>query len=212
MILLLVLSCSPDEMVKPSAERREILDTGSTVTSPTLPEVSESEVGEGSIEPVERAPARRLKRMTVAQARDSMVQISGGVHWGSEGESYWDEYSETLGVADYQLRVENDRSPSVMFQKFLDDAATATCMGWIQAPETTFFAVEDRASMVREDIVANIVSLRWQIQGKVKDATVPIIEDYETLFVKAHQRTESTESAWQTVCVAMFTHPDFFMY
>ena len=169
-------------------------------------------MGEGGIEPVERVQARRLKRMTVAQARDSMVQISGGVHWGSAEESFWDEYAETLGVADYQLRVENDRSPSVMFQKFLDDAATATCTGWIESPETNFFSIEDKASVAREDILTNIVSLRWKIQGKVKDTTLPIIEDYEALFVKAHQRTESTESAWQTVCVAMFTHPDFFMY
>ena len=215
MMLLLMLSCTPDETVKSPAPSVEISDTGSTVTSPPLselPEVSESEVGEGSIEPVERVRSRRLKRMSIAQARDSMVQISGGVHWGTADESFWDEYAETLGVADYQLRVENDRSPSVMFQKFLDDAATATCMGWIEAPESTFFSIEDRASMVRGDILANIVALRWQIQGKAKDATLPIIEDYESLFVKAHQRTESTESAWQTVGVAMFTHPDFFMY
>jgi len=32
------------------------------------------------------------------------------------------------------------------------------------------------------------------------------------LFVKVHQRTDSTDTAWTTVCVAMFTHPDFFMY
>ena len=212
MIVLLMLACSPDEIAKPAASTVDPVDTGSVVTAPSVPEVSESEIGEGSVEPVETVSARRLKRMSVAQARDSMVQISGGVYWGAEDESYWDEYSETLGVADYQLRVENDRSPSVMFQKFLDDAATATCLGWIEAPDTTFFSIEDRESLAREDIVTNILGLRWQIQGKPKDTTSLIIDDYEALFVKSHQRTESTEAAWQTVCVAMFTHPDFFMY
>ena len=213
MIFFLMLSCSSDGTIKPAETVPSVAsDTGRAVTSPSLPEVGEAEVGEGEIEPVERVQARRLKRMTVGQARDSMVQISGGVYWGSADESFWDEYSETLGVADYQLRVENDRSASVMFQKFLDDAATATCTGWINAPESSFFSIEDKTSVARADVLANIVTLRWQIQGKPKDATLPIIEDYQTLFVKAHQRTDSTESAWQTVCVAMFTHPDFFMY
>ena len=210
MILLLILACNSDEAAKTSSVGGGV-DTAEVVTS-TLPEIGEAEVGGGEITPSIEVSARLLKRMTVPQVRDSMVRISGGVHWGAEDESNWDEYAETLGVADYQLRVENDRSPSVMFQKFLDDAATASCLGWIEAPDTTFFAAEDPSSVERADIVTNIVGLRWQIQGKARDASVPIIADYEQLFVKAHERTDSVEAAWQTVCVAMFTHPDFFMY
>ena len=210
MIVFLFLACHSDEPSKPTPVVGGA-DTAS-VTAPTLPEVGEMEVGEGEITPSGAINARILKRMTVPQVRDSMVRISGGVHWGDEDESNWDAYAETLGVADYQLRVENDRSPSVMFQKFLDDAATASCLGWIQAPDTTFFSAEDPTSVERADLVANIVGLRWQIQGKAKDSTALIVADYEALFVKTHQRTESLDAAWQTVCVAMFTHPDFFMY
>jgi hypothetical protein len=150
--------------------------------------------------------------MTVAQARDSMEQIAGGVPWGDEDDSDWDAYAETLGVADYQTRVESDLSPSVMFQKFLDDAAGATCAGWIAAEGSHFHTIDDPSSTDRADIRANITGLRWKIQGKSRDAADPIIDDYETLFVKVHQRTDSTDTAWTTVCVAMFTHPDFFMY
>jgi len=100
----------------------------------------------------------------------------------------------------------------VMFQKFLDDAATSTCLGWLQAADSTFHSIDDPTSMERDDLRSNIVGLRWQIQGKAKDASVPIINDYEDLFILSYERTESIESAWQTVCVAMFTHPDFFMY
>jgi hypothetical protein len=155
---------------------------------------------------------RQLKRMTVSQARDSMVQISGGIHWGDADNSDWDAYADTLGVADFQLRVEHDRSPSVMFQKFLDDAASATCSGWIDATDSHFFTIEDAESTDRADIRTNILGLRWKIQGKSRTEDDSIIDDYEQLFSTVHQRTESTESAWQTVCVAMFTHPDFFMY
>ena len=99
-----------------------------------------------------------------------------------------------------------------MFQKFLDDAATYTCLAWVTAADTTFFTADDPASTSRDDVRSNIVGLRWQVQGKAKDDTAPIIDDYEQLFFTAHERSESHEVAWQTVCVAMFTHPDFFMY
>ena len=75
-----------------------------------------------------------------------------------------------------------------------------------------FHTMEDSTSTERSDVRTNITGLRWKIQGKSRDSVDPIIDDYETLFVKVHQRTDSTDTAWTTVCVAMFTHPDFFMY
>ena len=48
----------------------------------------------------------------------------------------WNEYSATLGVPDFQARVREDRSISVMFQKFLEDASVHTCTEWI-AQETS---------------------------------------------------------------------------
>ncbi len=211
MIFLLMLACHSDEAIKKPASAA--VETGTPPTPEvTVPEVGEAEVGEGEVVPATVVHARQLKRMTVPQVRDAMEQISGGVRWGEEDESDWDVYAGTLGVADYQLRVENDRSPSVMFQKFLDDAASSTCLGWLQAPESTFHSVDDPTSTDRDAVRSNIVGLRWQIQGKAKDASLPIIDDYEQLFFLSYERTESLESAWQTVCVAMFTHPDFFMY
>lgn len=206
MIFLVWLACSTADPVGKGSEPVP------TPTPEDLPEVTESELGEVVIDRTEDPPRRQLKRMTVAQARDSMVQISGEIPWGDSDESNWDVYADTLGVADYQLRVESDRSASVMFQKFLDDAATATCTGWVAASESTFFSIEDPTSMERADVRANIVGLRWQIQGKAKDAAAPIIDDYEQLFFTAHERAGERETAWLTVCVAMFTHPDFFMY
>ena len=206
MIFLLWLACSTTDPVGKRSEPTP------EPPSEVLPEVSESELGEVIIEPSEALPRRQLKRMTVAQARDSMMQISGHIPWGDEDESNWDVYADTLGVADYQLRVESDRSASVMFQKFLDDAATATCAGWVTATSSSFFSIDDPTSIQRADVRANIVGLRWQVQGKAKDDSALIIDDYEQLFFTAHERAASVEIAWTTVCVAMFTHPDFFMY
>jgi len=177
-----------------------------------LPEVSVIDWGSVEEPPDPPTHTRQLKRMTVAQVRDSMERITDGISWIDDRDSNWDVYAETLGVADYQLRVESDLSPSVMFQKFLDDAAGATCAEWIEMDGSQFHSIDDPSSTERADLRTNIAGLRWKIQGKSRDSVDPIIDDYETLFVKVHQRTESTDTAWSTVCVAMFTHPDFFMY
>lgn len=204
MILILALACGGTDPVKKPP--------GHTEQPAELPVVGE--VGWGTVEepPEPATHTRQLKRMTVAQVRDSMELITGGIAWVDDRDSNWDVYAETLGVADYQLRVESDLSPSVMFQKFLDDAAGATCAGWLEMEGSQFHTMEDPTSTERSDVRTNITGLRWKIQGKSRDSVDPIIDDYETLFVKVHQRTDSTDTAWTTVCVAMFTHPDFFMY
>ena len=209
MILWLILACGGD--AKSPASTAPGRDSA-TPDPVDLPTATESEWG-GITEP-DPPPrnTRQLKRMTVAQVRDSMLRISGGVPWGDVDDSDWDTYSDTLGVADFQLRVEHDRSPSVMFQKFLDDAASATCSGWLDAAASHFHTIEDPESTAREDVRTNILGLRWKIQGKSKATEDVVVDDYEQLFFTVHMRTGSTESAWQTVCVAMFTHPDFFMY
>ncbi len=215
MMLLLWLACGGTEPVRKTTDVAAPVveeEPGSDTPSDALPEISESELGDAVIEPSDTTVGRQLKRMTIPQARDSMKQISGNIVWGDDDESNWDAYADTLGVADYQLRVESDRSPSVMFQKFLDDASSHTCGAWVQAPDTTFFQIDDPTSVDRSDVRANIVGLRWQIQGKAKDASAAIIDDYEQLFYLASERADSHLTAWQTVCVAMFTHPDFFMY
>ena len=208
MIALFILACSSQkDSVLPESELPP------ETASEALPSVEETVVGEGEGNTSDEVkPTRQLKRMTISQIRDSMERISGGISWGSETESKWDEYASTLGVADYQLRVETDRSPSTMFQKFLDDAAVETCWGWMQAESSSFFTIADAQSTERAEVQQNIVDLRWQIQGKVQEPNVRIVDDYESLFFKVHQRTDSTDLSWQAVCVALFTHPDFFMY
>jgi hypothetical protein len=196
-MILLYLSCTTPVDPKPDIE-------------PTI-EIEETVVEEGVSDSQQNNPSRQLKRMSISQVRDSMIQISGK-QWADNSESNWDVYSDTLGVADYQSRVETDRSPSVMFQKFLDDAATSTCLQWLQTVDSSFYIIDSNSSVERDDVRNNVVHLRWLIQGKVKDQSIQIVDDYESLFYTVYQRTSSTELSWQSVCVALFTHPDFFMY
>ena len=205
MMLWLALACGgTDPAPKPAED--------SPVEPIDLPEVGETEWGDVTEPDAPVTHTRQLKRMSVAQVRDSMERITGGIPWGEDDASDWDAYAETLGVADYQLRVASDLSPSVMFQKFLDDAAGATCSGWIAAEGSAFHSIDDPTSTARADVRTNVMGLRWKVQGRDRVGTDPVVDDYEDLFTKVHQRTGSTETAWVTVCVAMFTHPDFYMY
>lgn len=179
---------------------------------PGIPSVTDPEVG--TVPGLGSTPqnARKKRRMTVAQVRDSMVQITGGVTWGDDDQSTWDTYGATLGVADYQTRTSNDRTPSVLFMKFLDDAAVQTCLGWIADTDGSFFEMEDPGSVDRDAVRENIVGLRWQIQGRPRGADDPLVDDYLDLFATVYRRTGAPPDAWHAVCVGMFTHPDFFMY
>ena len=205
MIWSMLLACQTEVSSKPNT------DEPSEPTAEALPEVELDGVDSAEPDPPEIPTGRQLKRMTIPQVRDSMVQITGHA-WDGGRESKWDEYAETLGVADYQLRVESDRSPSVMFQKFLDDAATETCLLWANDQEGTFFRLGTSDDLGRDNVRGLIVDLRFQVQGKSRLVEDPIIDDYELLFQTAHQRTQDPILAWQTVCIALFTHPDFFMY
>ena len=90
MMWLLALACGgKDPAPKPDA-----------LSEPTIevPDAIESEWGD-VVEPEPPvANTRQLKRMTVAQVRDSMERITGGIPWGGVGNSNWDDFAETLTI------------------------------------------------------------------------------------------------------------------
>ena len=181
--------------------------------SDELPGVDTPPVGTVPDAPEETSPAtRKRKRMTIKQARDSMESITGGVRWSEGGLSDWDTYASTLGVADYQTRTAPDLTPSVLFQKFLDDAAVQTCAQWLAEPSSSFYRIDDPSVSDRSEIRANVAGARRHIQGRPIDEDDPIVDAYVDLWADVYRSTESTDEAWNTVCVALFTHPDFFMY
>ena len=183
-------------------------ETVTESTEEVLPPVTEEEIGEVDWENEATEHGRKKKRMSVAQVRDSMERITG-TRWGSST-SKWDSYADSLGVPDYQQRMSADLSPSVIFQKFLNDAAAESCMEWF-ATGTSMFA-HDPLSLALSDIQQNIDTLRWRIQGHEKGGDALILQDYLELHQSVWVRTEDAMSAWHTVCVGMFTHPDFWMY
>ena len=177
------------------------------------PEVTEDDLGDGSLDPPEEQTSRAIRRMSIPQVRASMERVTGGITWTSGSTDLWEKYGSTLGVPDFQERTVEDRSPGVMFNKFLDDAAAAACDEWITGELSSGFFTE--ASLEETDAEAigrNIAALRRRIQGR---AFAPDSEDvaaYQGLFDRVITRTEDPIQAWTTVCVALFTHPSFYAY
>ena len=199
--------------------------TGDTALPPdalAAPGVSAEAEGQGDALPTPEAAHRDLKRMNLEQVRTAMEQVSGGIAWTYtdwEGEKdYWDAYALTLGVADYQTRLRDNLDPSIMFQKFLDDAAVQTCDAWVAreaaggAAGGSFFRAAAPTATDPTSVAANLVSLRRAIHGRASAPDAPLINSYAMVFETVLRRTDDPVSAWTTVCVGFFTHPDFFTY
>ncbi|MEL6345098.1 MAG: hypothetical protein AAFV53_18460 [Myxococcota bacterium] len=177
------------------------------------PDVGGDDLGDGELFPDDIDPARDAHRMSIAQIQASMEQVSGGISWQRNATStYWETYASSLGVPDYQERLQEDRSPGVLFQKFLDDAANYTCAEWVDEATPGFFedatVDETEPALIR----ANIDHLRRRIQGHPSEPEAAIIDAYQTIYDRVVLRTDDRKAAWTTVCVALFTHPDFYAY
>ena len=200
----------PDIVLEPSQ------DSAVEVPEEAVPEIGESVVGEGGLYPDAEAVYRNKKRMKIAHVKTSMERVSGGISWEINGRDKWDDYSDTLGVPDYQFTVREDRTISVMFQKFLDDAAAHTCTEWVQqeisGTERAFFSEIEPDELDLEKIRLNMVSLRRRFHGQITPVDASIVDSLVDLHYTVVQRSDSLEQAWTSVCIALFTHPDFFMY
>jgi len=182
----------------------------------TAPDISGETVGQGQLYPTNEEPHRNKKRMSVAQIKASMEKVSGGITWKSGNQFLWEKYSRTLGVPDYQQSVTEDLSPSIMFQKFLDDAAVHTCANWINneinGDERLFFSEIEPTETDALKTRLNIAYLQQRIHGQKIDPSTNLIDSYVELHELVMQRTSNLQSAWKTVCVGFFTHPDFYIY
>ena len=187
----------PSDSAEPSAEQEP-------------PGINSESLGEGDLYPEQEAAYRNKKRMRISQVQASMIQVSGGIEWNVQNTDKWQQYSETLGVPDYLQRIREEREPSIMFQKFLNDAATESCAEWLDASSDIF--QHDPLSSELSEIQQNIDLLRWRIQGHAQGSIDPILHDYLDLYRSVWVRTDDPMTAWHTVCVGMFTHPDFWMY
>ena len=143
------------------------------------------DLGEGGLDAEEPVTTgRKMKRMTIIQIDNAMKRVSGGIQWGGN-QSLWDEYSDILGVPDYQNSQDEDRSPSIMFQKFLmmrRPTPAEIGLKLKNQARANYLFVQDDEDISRSSVQENIRQFRWQIQGSPFRNTIEdqlLFDDYE---------------------------------
>ena len=182
--------------------------------------------GTVDVSPVEKDWGRDWRRMDLDQLKASIERVSGGVEWsspnGRDSINMFDELAETLGKPNYITSTHEDLEPSLLFQKFLKDAANSVCKGVIdeelrRSPTERQFLTEldwtESWESHPEKVKANLSRLILKFHGRVVSPDAAEMEEWTWLFRSVlHVTEDNTQMAWNTVCVALMTHPDFYMY
>ncbi len=176
------------------------------------------------------APMRPRRRVNIDQLEAAILEVSGGIGWteirGRNEVNLFRELSATLGKPDYAQNTDEDLDPTILFQKFLDDAARTVCTRMLAAdlaaledPESEHDPVllieagpEDRIEDAPAAVEANMRELILRFHGRVVPARAPILANWLWLYQTTDFVTQEPTQGWLGVCVGMFTHPDFYLF
>jgi hypothetical protein len=171
------------------------------------------------VDAVPEALGRPHRRMNVDQLKAAMEQVSGGIGWtevvDGEAVDLFDQLSVTLGRPDYLASTHEELAPGLLFQKFLEDAARSICPKLVaQDPmrstaERALFVHGGPQDLQSDVVEANLSSALLRFHGRVVSPGEPALDPWVRLHGDAVSRS-SPELAWTVVCVALFTHPDFY--
>ena len=189
-------------------------------------------------------PWRSRRRMDVDQLDRSIRAVTGGMGWeryrgeGNEPERYFTTFDDTLGVPDYINSTAEDLTVSLLFSKFLDDAARSVCQRLADreagdgperegAPQGTFDPIrfepvggEERPtpSAAEIDEALSRVLLRFHSRRLDPAADGDQLQPWRDLVTQTEAAAVAAEPqlpykrTWEGVCVALMTHPDFYTY
>lgn len=168
---------------------------------------------------------RGWRRMNIDQLKASIQKATGGISWtevqGGAEVDLFEALDGTLGKPDYLSATEEDLSPGLLFQKFLDDAATSACTQMMAAEpgraasERTMLvdvSLEDTPLSNPTAVDANIRAALLRFHGKMLTADDPSIQPWKELVYGVYDDQHDMSSAWQALCVALIVHPDFYRY
>jgi hypothetical protein len=188
---------------------------------PTASEI-ESQWGDGTDvnlapPPTVIEPGRARRRMNLDQLESAFQSVSGGLNWteqqGGNQVSLFRTLSATLGKPDYIQTTTEVLEPTALFQKFLDDAARQVCEKMVsrdmERPGDAIL-VRDEAGEVTVDEHLQMLLLRFHQRDL--GAGSADLGQWRWLYDSVVFMTDSPAERWNTVCVALFTHPDFYTY
>lgn len=192
---------------------------------PAAPELGSEEDDGVPLEPASRLDGRDYRRMDVDQLRASIEQVTGGIAWTEErgGRTYdrLQELESTLGKPDYLTSTLEDRSPGLLFQKFLGDAAANVCDELVATDgrrpmdERVFLVGVEASTRFEDDPAAVEANIRRQLlrfHGHDIGPEDEALDRWVWLLRTTEQVSGRPERAWRTLCIGLITHPDFYTY
>ena len=183
------------------------------------PEVTRKDAASGDLVPVSEL-GRDRRRMTIEQLSVSLKEVSGGLQWEDDREEdQLVQLSATLGVPDYIEITDEVLEPSLLFHRFLDEAANTICLELVEVDalrpdeERVFFVEAEATQTAMASTQANLRYLLLRFHGHDHAEDSAEIERWTDLFMMTLDATNGDpKSAWRTVCVALTTHPDFYAF
>lgn len=168
---------------------------------------------------------RSWRRMNVDQLRASIERVTGGLGWTEEQDGQavelFDALDGTLGKPDYLAATEEDLTPGLLFQKFLDDAATSVCARLIAAEpgraawERTLLVdvtLADTPTSSPDAIEANLRGALLRFHGRQLPPGDPTLQPWKDLLSAVYNNHRDMAPAWQAICTTLIVHPDFYRY
>lgn len=204
-LLLLLAGCGEPERATPTPA----LET----TAVEVPLASDAMAG------------RSWRRMNIDQLKASIEAVTGGIGWTEvqDGEEVdlFVALDGTMGKPDFLSATEEDLVPGLLFQKFLEDAATSACTRLMEVEPGR--AAADRALLVAAEledtpdtapaaIEANLAAALLRFHGRAVSPGDPALAPWIRLVDGVYALDGDMSAAWRAVCVGLITHPDFYRY
>lgn len=179
--------------------------------------------GEGDLTgapPAAETPWAHRRRMDIDQLNASVTAVTGMVWEDSAGRNQFETLASTLGKPDYIDATQEDLTVSMLFQKFLGDAARDVCarraegeadgslepllMGYVEPTMTT--------ESNPDEVDTNLQDLLLRFHGQSIEPGSERLDPWRWLFTSTVHVTEDPVRGWRAVCIGLLTHPDFYSY
>lgn len=179
---------------------------------------------------VSQTPAARPRRLDVAQLEGSWAVVFGKDKAGKDitwrlpdNSAGLARYARTLGEPDYIATTDLDVEPSLLYAKFMDDAARSACDQALDADaartnkgdrvllrkvEWTDVALDSSAA-----VDENLRYLKLRFHGvRVAADDAATLKPLHDLYFASAKGDKPAREGWRTVCVALATAPEFHLY
>ena len=184
-----------------------------TPVAPTVDPGAEVDLAPPVEPPVPQMRARR--RMNLDQLDAAFRRTSAGIGWtetrGNNEVNLFVELSATLGKPDFVQITTEDLDPSALFNKFLGDASRSICAKMVSRDENTpgpGLLIPARNG----DSDAHLRALVLRFHNRDLGPESADLAQWRFLVDSLEFLDRPTAERWGAVCIALFTHPDFYSF